>query len=40
MDVPIKHEKLALENFADYYIIEGKPEVEPLQYFMRYISSA
>ena len=32
-DVGVKHEKSALEKFADKYVIEGKPGVVPLQYF-------
>ena len=29
----IKHEKSALSNFAEKYVIEGKPCLTPLQYF-------
>ena len=29
----IKHEKSALSNFAEKYVIEGKPGLTPLQYF-------
>ena len=29
----IKHEKSALSNFAEKYVIEGKPGLMPLQYF-------
>ena len=32
-DVGVKHEKSALERFADKYVIEGKPGVVPLEYF-------
>lgn len=32
-DVGIKHEKSALENFLDKYVIEGKPGVIPFDYF-------
>lgn len=32
-DVGVKHEKSALEKFADKYVIEGKPGVVPLEYF-------
>ena len=32
-DVGVKHEKSALEKFADKYVVEGKPGVVPLQYF-------
>ena len=29
----IKHEKSALSNFAEKYVIDGKPGLTPLQYF-------
>ena len=29
----IKHEKSALSNFADKYVIDGKPGLTPLQFF-------
>ena len=32
-DKGIKHEKSALSNFAEKYVIEGKPGLTPLQYF-------
>ena len=31
--VVIKHEKSALENFAEEYVIEGKPGIIPVDYF-------
>ena len=32
-DNGIKHEKSALENFAEKYVIDGKPKIMPLDYF-------
>ena len=32
-DKGIKHEKSALSNFAEKYVISGKPGLTPLQYF-------
>ena len=32
-DNGIKHEKSALENFAEKYIINGKPKIMPFEYF-------
>ena len=32
-DNGIKHEKSALENFAEKYVIEGKPKIIPFEYF-------
>ena len=32
-DKGIKHEKSALSNFAEKYVIDGKPGFTPLQYF-------
>ena len=29
----IKNEKSALENFAQKYVIEGKPKIIPIDYF-------
>ena len=29
----IKHEKSALENFAEKYVIEGNPNIIPIDYF-------
>ena len=29
----IKHEKSALDNFAEKYVIEGKPKIIPIDYF-------
>ena len=29
----IKHEKSALSNFAETYVIDGKPGLTPLQFF-------
>ena len=29
----MKHEKLALDNFAEKYVIEGKPKIIPIDYF-------
>ena len=34
----IKHEKSALSNFADKYIIDGKPGLTPLQFFAEKVS--
>ena len=31
--VCIKHEKSALDNFAEKYVIEGKPKIIPIDYF-------
>ena len=28
----IKHEKSALDNFAEKYVIEGKPKIIPIDY--------
>ena len=32
-DNGIKHEKSALENFAEKYVIDGKPKIIPFEYF-------
>ena len=32
-DNEIKHEKSALENFAEKYVIDGKPKIMPFDYF-------
>ena len=32
-DNGIKHETSALENFAEKYVIDGKPEIFPFEYF-------
>ena len=32
-DNGIKHEKSALKNFAETYVIDGKPKIFPLEYF-------
>ena len=32
-DNGIKHEKSALENFAEKYVIDGKPKIIPFKYF-------
>ena len=32
-DKGIKHEKSALENFAEKYVIDGKPGITPFKYF-------
>ena len=37
-DKGIKHEKSALSNFAEKYIIDGKPGLTPLQYFAEIVS--
>ena len=37
-DKGIKLEKSALSNFAEKYIIEGKPGLTPLQYFAEIVS--
>ena len=29
----IKYEKSVLENFAEKYVIEGKPRIIPIDYF-------
>ena len=34
----IKHEKSALSNFAEKYVIDGKPGLTPLQYFAKIVS--
>ena len=34
----IKHEKSALSNFAEKYVINGKPGLTPLQYFAAIVS--
>ena len=34
----IKHEKSALSNFADKYVIDGKPGLTPLQFFAEKVS--
>ena len=34
----IKHEKSALSNFAEKYVIDGKPGLTPLQYFAEIVS--
>ena len=33
-DNGIKHEKSALENFAEKYVIDGKPKIMPFDYFV------
>ena len=37
-DKGIKHEKSALSNFAEKYVIDGKPGLTPLQYFAEIVS--
>ena len=37
-DKGIKHEKSALSNFAEKYVIEGKPGLTPLQYFAEIVT--
>ena len=37
-DKGIKHEKSALSNFAEKYVIDGKPGFTPLQYFAKIVS--
>ena len=32
-DNGIRHEKSALENFAEKYVIDGKPKIMPFVYF-------
>lgn len=32
-DFGIKHEKSALANFAEKYVIDGEPNMKPLKYF-------
>ena len=32
-DNGIKHEKSALKNFAEKYVIDGKPKIIPLKFF-------
>ena len=34
----IKHEKSAVSNFADKYVIDGKPGLTPLQFFAEKVS--
>ena len=34
----IKHEKSALSNFAEKYVIDGKPGLTPLQYFAKIVT--
>ena len=34
----IKHEKSALSNFAEKYVIDGKPRLTPLQFFAEIVS--
>ena len=33
-DNGIKHEKSALKNFAEKYVIDGKPKIIPFKYFV------
>ena len=37
-DKGIKHEKSALSNFAEKYIIDGKPGLTPLQFFVENVT--
>ena len=37
-DKGIKHEKSALSNFAEKYVIDGKPGLTPLQYFAEIVT--
>ena len=37
-DKGIKHEKSALSNFAEKYVIDGKPGLTPLQYFAKIVT--
>ena len=37
-DKGIKHEKSALSNFAEKYVIEGKPVLTVLQYFAKIVT--
>ena len=37
-DKGIKHEKSALSNFAEKYVIDGKPGLTPLEYFAKIVS--
>ena len=37
-DNGIKHEKSALSNFAEKYVIDGKPGLTPLRYFAKIVS--
>ena len=37
-DKGIKHEKSALSNFAEKYVIDGKPSLTPLEYFAPIVS--
>ena len=32
-DNGIKHEKSALKNFAEKYVIDGKPKITPFKFF-------
>ena len=32
-DIGVKHEKSALENCAEKYVIDGKPKIIPFKYF-------
>ena len=34
----IKHEKSALSNFAEKYVIDGKPGLTPLEYFAKIVT--
>ena len=34
----IRHEKSALSNFAENYVIDGKPGLTPLQHFAEIVS--
>ena len=34
----IKHTKSALSNFAEKYVVDGKPGLTPLQYFAKIVS--
>ena len=34
-DNGIKHEKSALEIFAEKYVIDGKPKIFPFEYFAK-----
>ena len=37
-NVGIKHEKSALDNFAEKYVIDGKPKIMPFEYFKENVS--
>ena len=37
-DKGIKHEKSALSNFAEKYVIDGKPGLTPIQYFAKIVT--